>query len=124
MSSEFAFRWWPVVRGSTILLAVVLGILSDGYSARAGIITFDPAGSIDTEVSAINNKGDITGGYVKDSNNYGFLRDRKGSITTFQIGNIAPMSINGEPRNSGILCSRKLGPTRFYALRPRENYDI
>jgi uncharacterized membrane protein len=45
--------------------------------------TFDPPGSIFTEVLAINNAGIIIGDYCNETTCHGFLRAPDGTVTTF-----------------------------------------
>src|SRR5690242_7757108 len=51
---------------------------------HAAYTTFDPPGSVDTEVYAVNGKG-VAAGYYYDGNRYshGFVRNSDGSIDTF-----------------------------------------
>ena len=66
--------------------SIVLGIwvLYMDPAAHAGVISFDPAGSIDTLPMGLNAKGSIAGRYDDpDGNIHGFLRARNGTITTF-----------------------------------------
>jgi uncharacterized membrane protein len=47
-------------------------------------LTFDPVGSINTQVTAINDKGEITGSYATaDGIYHGFVRNQQGVIESF-----------------------------------------
>jgi hypothetical protein len=64
--------------------------------ADGSIVTFDPPGSVNTNPTAINQAGVITGWYV-DSNLFlhGFLRAKDGSITTFDAPGVGTGRFQG-----------------------------
>jgi uncharacterized membrane protein len=70
-------------------------------------LTFDPTGSISTQVTAINDKGQITGSYATADGIYrGFLRNQQGVIESFDAvgaGNPStfPKAINDRGQIAG-----------------------
>jgi hypothetical protein len=70
---------------------LVLGMLAETARAQT-IITFDPTGSVSTNVFSINDAGAITGYYADASGvNHGFLRAVDGTIIPFDaiVGSIS-----------------------------------
>ena len=82
-----------------IVLTGILVFLSAGVSAHAQSITsFNvPDAFLGTTALSINERGEVTGYYEAHSKERGFIRDARGTFTTFDVpGSIitVPRSIN------------------------------
>jgi hypothetical protein len=77
--------------------------------------TFDPAGSVFTRPTSINDAGVITGFYGKSLFVFrGFVRTADGTITAFEAGrggSTAPVGIDGQGRIYGSFTNRHLSAT-------------
>src|SRR5205809_871306 len=89
--------------GRTLLLLVVFASVGNGDGFAQSIETFDVPNAILTSPTGINAAGQITGYYVVQDNSYhGFLRERDGTIISFDaprgegrpFEGIRPLAIN------------------------------
>jgi hypothetical protein len=92
----------------------VLGAAMMPPAANADYVytTFDPPGSLNTEVYALNGTGTAAGSYRDASQGHGFIRDAGGNIVTFdppgslntgvaalnESGTVAGIYAGGRPR--------------------------
>ena len=75
LPAQFAVKW-TILAFCTVV----------SQSASAGIVAFDPPGSIQTEPTAVNNKGWITGFYMDSKMKFhSFLRAPNGALTEFDV---------------------------------------
>ena len=89
-----------------IVLTGILVFLSAGVSAHAQSITsFNvPDAFLGTTALSINDRGEVTGYYNAHSQQRGFIRDAKGTLTTFDVpgsGGTAAASINNRGEVTG-----------------------
>jgi hypothetical protein len=88
----------------TVLLLVIFASVSNGDGFAQSIETFDVPNAIQTNPTAINAAGQITGSYADANSRHGFVRDRDGKILTFDpSGSIytSPTSINSKGQITG-----------------------
>jgi hypothetical protein len=106
------------VRYAGVARIVSLGALAAWVAAAAHAATyttFDPAGSIFTRPSSINDAGVITGFYGKSLFVFhGFIRAADGTITSFEAGrggSTVPVGIDGQGRIYGSFTNKHLSAT-------------
>jgi hypothetical protein len=54
-------------------------------TASGSVTIFDPIGSIETSVNALNDVGEVAGTYFDGARGHGFVRDASGNITVFDL---------------------------------------
>ena len=77
------------ILSSSCVLAVVVALSTEAH-AKAQIVTFDVPGATSTEAVSINAGGAITGIWGDAAGAHGFLRQRDGTITTFDVPGADP----------------------------------
>src|SRR2546423_15492679 len=93
-------------RESSVAFALALLIFETGlcHSVQAKIITFDPAGSIETLPTAINASKWITGFYLDNAGNtHSFLRTPDGAITTIDAQGATCGTLANSINRSGVI---------------------
>lgn len=93
-----------------IWLAAAVSILAAAptFGEEARFISIDVPGAAYTAIAAINDKGDSVGYYDVAGVDHGFIRDKQGAFTTFDVlyaGFIYPQSINGNGMIAGFTYS-------------------
>jgi hypothetical protein len=85
------------LEGRQLLAGVVSEFQSPTPASMTNLITFEVPGSSDTQVSAINDAGTVSGSYDQgpSSSPNGYLRDAAGNITTFDVPGLASTSVTG-----------------------------
>ena len=79
-------RRFLLIANSSLLVAASVAFVTLATTAHAQTITtFDPANSTSTVPQAINIFGQVTGYYTDGTGGHGFVRQRNGQITKFDI---------------------------------------
>src|SRR5438132_11980561 len=116
----------------TCLLLVVFASVSNGDGFAQGIETFDVPNSTQTHPTAINAAGQITGYYFGQDNSYhGFLRERDGTIISFDapggadpFHGIRPLAINAPGQIVGFYDLHDFNDANTGFLRERDGTII